>query len=119
MNELEFETLLDKAFPAWNREESPNRGIQKVKLTGSGFLRDLDEQKANEIISLMKDQFPRDAAFCRAVVGYRLENWTGTGQWSDLYYIYFASQEWTPLKEDEPPLYDLDAWHNSISNSEP
>ena len=107
----EFETLLEKAFQTWNRSTFPNPGLLKIEMTGSGFLDWLNEEKAAEVIELMKKRFPEDAAFYELPGRSRVKHDQGNGNGSDLYFVIFATQEWEPVKEGETlPTICIDGW---------
>ena len=94
-----FEKLLLEAFPTWERNQSPNRGLKRIEMSQSGLLDMLDEPKARALIQTMKERLPEDAAFHNRS-GVRLENWVGThGTGSDLYYVIFASEEWERVSQ--------------------
>lgn len=108
----EFEEMLAKEFSTWDKETLPNPGLLKIEMTGSGFLHGLNEEKAQEIIKLMKEHFPEDAVFYWPFGIKRLVMWEGThGTGSDLFYVVFASKEWEPVKEDAAiPSVCIDNW---------
>ncbi|SRR5581483_1515562 len=111
MNSPEFEKLLADAFPTWESDASPNPGLLKVEMTGTGFLGRLEEEKAHEIIKLMKKHLPADTSFYWPASVRRLVMWEGTnGTGSDLFYLIFASKEWEPVKEGENlPTFTLNS----------
>lgn len=112
MNSPEFEQLLSEVFPTWDGKTPASPGLLKVEMTGSRFLRALDEKKAREIIQLMKDHFPKDIAFYGPSGTTRLVMWPGVhGTGSDLFFVVFATKEWEPVKDgEELRTVRIDAW---------
>jgi hypothetical protein len=98
MQITEFEQLLTETFPRWYRTEVLYPQIVKIEMTGNGFLDQLDEAKARQIIQLMKSMLPADTALY-----WRSDTRLVDTARKEVFYFYVASEE-----EEPPPPFRLD-----------
>lgn len=69
-------------------------------MSGSGFLRGLNEAKGREVVQLMKERFPEDMAFYAPEGIPRVVMWPGVNDTgSDLFYVIFASKGIAQIRE--------------------